>query len=85
MGSLAATGKVIRSSRTWNDTSVIPAVAVLSGFEPRFQVFDLPFLFNNKKEVYKALDGPLGDKLNALLPLGIKNLAYREWIPHDNK
>ncbi len=57
----------------------IPAVAVLSGFEPRFQVFDLPFLFNNKKEVYKALDGPLGDKLNALLPpLGIKNLAYAE-------
>lgn len=57
----------------------IPAVAVLSGFEPRFQVFDLPFLFNSKKEVYKALDGPLGSKLNAMLPpLGLKNLAYAE-------
>jgi len=57
----------------------IPAVAVLSGFEPRFQVFDLPFLFNDKKEVYKALDGPLGNKLNALLPpLGLRNLAYAE-------
>jgi tripartite ATP-independent transporter DctP family solute receptor len=57
----------------------IPAVAVLSGFEPRFQVFDLPFLFNSKKEAYKALDGALGTKLNALLPpLGLKNLAYAE-------
>ena len=57
----------------------IPAAAVLSGFEPRFQVFDLPFLFNNKKEVYKALDGALGDKLNSLLlPLGLKNMAYAE-------
>ena len=57
----------------------IPAVAVLSGFEPRFQVFDLPFLFNSKKEVYKALDGALGNKLNTLLPpLGLKNLAYAE-------
>ncbi|MCE5201287.1 MAG: DctP family TRAP transporter solute-binding subunit [Synergistaceae bacterium] len=57
----------------------IPAVAVLSGFEPRFQVFDLPFLFNSKQEVYKALDGQLGNKLNALLPpLGLKNLAYAE-------
>ncbi len=57
----------------------IPAVAVLSGFEPKFQVFDLPFLFNSKKEVYKALDGALGNKLNTLLPaLGLKNLAYAE-------
>lgn len=57
----------------------IPAVAVLSGFEPKFQVFDLPFLFNSKKEVYKALDGALGNKLNDLLPaLGLKNLAYAE-------
>jgi C4-dicarboxylate-binding protein DctP len=57
----------------------IPALAVLSGFEPRFQVFDLPFLFKNKAEVYKALDGPLGDKLNSYLPpIGLKNLAYAE-------
>ncbi len=57
----------------------IPAVAVLSGFEPRFQIFDLPFLFNSKQEAYKALDGKLGEKLNSYLPpLGLKNLAYAE-------
>jgi C4-dicarboxylate-binding protein DctP len=57
----------------------IPAVAVLSGFEQRFQVFDLPFLFANKPAAYKALDGPLGKKLDGYLPrLGLRNLAYAE-------
>jgi len=57
----------------------VPAVAALSGFESRFQVFDLPFLFANKKAAYKALDGPLGVKLNGYLPrLGLINLGYGE-------
>ena len=78
-GQLGGDRQVIEAVGLGTIHMTIPAVAVLSGFEPRFQVFDLPFLFNNKKEVYKALDGPLGDKLNALLPpLGIKNLAYAE-------
>jgi tripartite ATP-independent transporter DctP family solute receptor len=57
----------------------IPAAAVLSGFEPKFQVFDLPFLFKSKQAAYDALDGELGQKLNEeLLKLGIRNLAYAE-------
>ena len=57
----------------------IPAVAVLSGFEPKFQVFDLPFLFKDKQAAYKALDGELGKKIDALLPpLGMINLGYGE-------
>jgi len=40
----------------------IPAAAVLSGFEPKFQVFDLPYLFKDKKTAYEALDGELGQK-----------------------
>lgn len=57
----------------------IPAVAVLSGFEPKFQVFDLPFVFKSKAAAYKALDGELGDRLSALLlPMGLRNLAYAE-------
>jgi tripartite ATP-independent transporter DctP family solute receptor len=57
----------------------VTALAVLSGFEPRFQVFDLPFLFKDKQAAYKALDGKLGNQLNDLLqPLGLKNLGYAE-------
>lgn len=57
----------------------IPAAAVLSGFEPKFQVLDFPFLFKDKKSAYKALDGDLGKKLNSLLlPLGMRNLVFAE-------
>lgn len=57
----------------------IPAAAVLSGFEPKFQVFDLPYLFKDKEQAYAALDGELGTKLNELLlNQGLVNLAYGE-------
>ena len=57
----------------------IPAAAVLSGFEPKFQVFDLPFLFKSKAAAYEALDGELGETLSdTLIPLGLRNLAFAE-------
>ena len=78
-GQLGGDRQVIEAVGLGTIHMTIPAVAVLSGFEPKFQVFDLPFLFNSKKEVYNALDGALGNKLNSLLPpLGLKNLAYAE-------
>ncbi len=55
----------------------LSASSILTGFAPEFQVFDLPYLFTNKEEVYKAVDGQFGQKLNALLPpIGIRNIAY---------
>ena len=78
-GQLGGDRQVIEAVGLGTIHMTIPAVAVLSGFDPRFQVFDLPFLFNSRQEVYRALDGELGSKLNDLLPpLGIKNLAYAE-------
>jgi TRAP-type C4-dicarboxylate transport system substrate-binding protein len=57
----------------------IPATSALAGFDKRFQVFDLPFLFKSKQAAYKALDGELGRKLDALLPaMGMVNLGYGE-------
>lgn len=57
----------------------IPAVAPLSGFEKKFMVFDLPFLFKDREAAYKALDGELGQKLlETLPPLGLRGLAYGE-------
>ena len=39
--------------------------AVLSGFMPRVQVFDLPFMFRNAEHVYKVVDGPLAKEIYA--------------------
>lgn len=55
------------------------AMAVMSGFEEKVTVLDLPFLFKTKEAAYNALDGELGDKINEmLLKQNVKNLGYAE-------
>ena len=42
-----------------------------------FEVFDLPYLFDNYAELHKVTQGPVGQKLLAKLePKGIRGLAY---------
>jgi len=57
-----------------------PAAAVLTGFNPKFQVLDLPFLFKDKAAAYKALDGELGQTLSKELlnSAGIRSFCYGE-------
>lgn len=57
----------------------LPATSAIAGFDKRFQVLDLPFLFTSRASAFKALDGELGKKLDSyLLPLGFVNLGYFE-------
>lgn len=78
-GELGGDRQAIEAVQLGTIQMTIPAAAVLSGFEPKFQVFDLPYLFKSKEAAYKALDGELGKKLSDLLiPLGLRNLAYGE-------
>ncbi len=39
----------------------------LANFEPKFNVFDLPFLFKSKEAAYKSIDGEIGKTLDAAL------------------
>ncbi|KAF0189153.1 MAG: C4-dicarboxylate-binding protein [Desulfobulbaceae bacterium] len=42
-----------------------------------FEVFDLPYIFNNDEDLHKITQGPVGQKLlDKLEPKGIKGLAY---------
>ena len=60
-------------------TASLPGTAILSGFEPKFMVGDLPFLFTSREAAYKAYDNELGEELNKLLdPLNLVNLGYSE-------
>jgi tripartite ATP-independent transporter DctP family solute receptor len=57
----------------------LPATSVLAGFDKRYQVLDLPFLFTTREAAFEALDGELGAKLNSLLPAkGFGCLGYIE-------
>lgn len=71
--------EMVESLQLGTLTMALPASAALAGFEKKFQVLDLPYLFKSKEVAFKALDGELGKKLDALLPQhGIVNLAYSE-------
>jgi tripartite ATP-independent transporter DctP family solute receptor len=57
----------------------IPASSVLSGFDKRIQVLDLPYLFTSREAAFEGVDGPLGQKLNEyLLKKGFVVLGYQE-------
>lgn len=71
--------ELIESVQLGTVEMAIPATSAIAGFERRFQVFDLPFLFKSKEKAFEVLDGDLGRKLNELLPpLGMVNLGYAE-------
>jgi C4-dicarboxylate-binding protein DctP len=49
----------------------------LANFEPKFNVFDLPFLFKDQKAAYKSIDGPIGKTLDeALRKQGLRIIAW---------
>jgi tripartite ATP-independent transporter DctP family solute receptor len=57
----------------------VTATGVLSGFVPEFAVVDLPFLFRDYSHASKVLDGPVGERLLAMLErAGLKGLAFWE-------
>jgi len=50
---------------------------LLASFEPRFMLFDMPFLFNDWNHVNKVLSGTVGQQLmKALEPKGLKAFAF---------
>ena len=57
----------------------IPSTSALTGFDKRIQVLDLPYLFTTRKAAFDAVDGELGQKLNAYLSKkGFEVLGYQE-------
>ncbi|MGX5667972.1 TRAP transporter substrate-binding protein [Rhizobium daejeonense] len=53
--------------------------APVASFAPQFFAFDVPFLFQNREQAYKVLDGEIGQEiLKSLDDKGMVGLAYWE-------
>lgn len=51
--------------------------SIMATFEPRFNAFELPFLFKNEKIAFEAIDGELGAFLKeAALNQGLRIIGY---------
>ncbi|WP_018923506.1 TRAP transporter substrate-binding protein [Salsuginibacillus kocurii] len=54
-----------------------PFTGVLPQFVPQFQVFDLPYLFDDKDSAYDSMHGEMGEALNEYLSNeGLRALGY---------
>ncbi len=57
----------------------VPQTTTLTGMVKEYEILDFPFLFSTTQQAEKVLDGPVGDKLLAMLPeKGLVGLAYWE-------
>ncbi len=57
----------------------VPQTTTLTGMVKEYEILDFPFLFATEQQAEKVLDGPVGDKLMAMLPAkGLVGLAYWE-------
>lgn len=62
---------------------IAPSVTKLVGFEPAFQVVDMPFIFASDQAALNFYNGPAGQKLmHSLEPKGLLGLA---WWPNGAK
>lgn len=78
-GQLGGDRELIESVQMGSLEIAMPASSVVAGFDPRFQVLDLPFLFKDKKTAFAALDGELGKKLNdGIMSKGFIVLGFTE-------
>lgn len=51
----------------------------VGNFVPQVRVFNLPYLFNNRRSAYKVLDGPIGAEIAGRFPkIGIRVLGWFE-------
>lgn len=78
-GTLGNEPVVLSSVRGATIDMSVMAPAVLVPILKEYAVWDFPFLFDNPKQAYEVLDGPIGKELlEKLPPIGLIGLGYWE-------
>lgn len=70
---------LIEGARMGTVDMLLTSTAPVMGFEKRFGVLDMPYVFRDVAHAHKILDGSVGQQLFAALePKGLKGLAWFE-------
>ncbi len=76
---LGSERELLEGCQFGNYDIVLATNATVASFENDIFCLDIPWLFDNKQQVYEVLDGPLGDRLAAgLEDSGFKLLQWQE-------
>ena len=75
-GQLGSAKDMFESLQMGTQQVALLPTARISGFAPRLQLFDLPFLFPSREIAYRIFDGPIGaELLKSLDEKGVKGVA----------
>lgn len=78
-GQLGDDVKAMEALRAGTLEMCIPSTAPMVGFAKEMAIFDIPFLFTSEEQADAILDGPIGQKIEALLPAnGLVSLGWLE-------
>lgn len=59
------------------DLTANGSAAIGGAFEPAYQALDLPFLFSSREQVWRVMDGPIGQELlKKMEAKGLKGLCF---------
>jgi TRAP-type transport system periplasmic protein len=77
-GMLGSDDKMLQAVQSGTQDMYYGALSAAAGKVPATQIFDLPFLFNDVKEVERVFFSPYGQKLldRLVQPIGIVGLAW---------
>ena len=76
---LGSERELVESIQLGNVDMTFVSSAVLGNFNPQFFALDIPFMFKDREDVYRVLDGEIGQNLlTSLEKVGIKGLGYWE-------
>jgi len=79
-GQLGSDRQTVESCQMGTLEMTLPSTATLSTFDDTFMILDVPYVFTSKEGCRNALDGKLGEAMNASLAekAGMINLGYGE-------
>ncbi|MDY6891060.1 MAG: TRAP transporter substrate-binding protein [Pseudomonadota bacterium] len=78
-GQLGGERELIESIQLGNIDLVFVSSAPLASFNEQFYLLDMPFLFRDREQVYRVLDGEIGQELlRSLDNVGMVGLGYWE-------
>ncbi len=58
---------------------IMPSLSKFTSVAPQMQLFDLPFIFRDKKHLYKVMDGPVGAQLKSYVDAKKQMIALDYW------
>ena len=84
VGQLGSAREMFESLQMGSQEIALLPTARISGFAPKLQLLDLPFLFPNREVAYQIFDGEIGQILLASLEqAGVKGVAiYEDGFKH---